>query len=110
MPVWNNVAALCGDDAGSDGRLQSERAAHCKYPIPYLHAVRISQLGGRKGFIQIDFYYCEIRLLIGANHFGVMQSSRRIILQLHPDAIGLLNHVAIGDDETFGINNHARTQ
>ncbi len=39
-----------------------------------------------------------------------MLHARRIVLQPHPDAVRLLHHVPVGDDITFRIDNHARTQ
>ena len=39
-----------------------------------------------------------------------MQHPRRIVLQLHPNPVRLLHHVAVGDDVALGIHNHARAQ
>src|SRR5882672_8331748 len=36
--------------------------------------------------------------------------SERFILQLHTDAVGLLDHVAVSDDVAFGIDDHAGSQ
>src|SRR5690242_12388033 len=39
-----------------------------------------------------------------------MQKSRRIILQPDPNPVRLLHHVAVGNDITFGIDDHPGTQ
>ena len=39
-----------------------------------------------------------------------MLHARRIILQPHTNAVRLLHHVAIGDNVSLGIDDHARAQ
>ena len=103
--------ALPGADRARRNRLlQSEWAANGKNPVADLHAVRISQLGCRKTFAGVDFYYGKIGFLVGADHFGVMQGSGSIVLQFDAYAICLFDHVAVGQDISLGINDHARTE
>jgi len=104
LPVGNDVAAFCGDNASGDRRLQPERTAYREHPVADLHAVRVAKFCDRKGLVDIDFDNREIGFLIAADYFGVVLGAGRIILQLDSDAVSLLDYVTIGDDESFGVH------
>ena len=110
MPAGHDVAALCGNNASSDCCLESERTAHRKHPIANLHALGIAQLGAWQSSIYIDLDHRQIGFGVGANHFGVMEHARRIIVKLDSNAVSFLNHVPVGDYESLGINDHSRTE
>ena len=95
------------NDAGGHGFLQSERTADRQHPVSHLHAVRIAQLCDRERLVAFNLDDGQVGFLIRADDFGVAQHSRRIVLQLHPNTVCLLHHVAVGDDITLGIDDHA---
>ena len=39
-----------------------------------------------------------------------MQSARRIVLELYPDAVRAIHHVEVGHDVAVGVHHHARAQ
>src|SRR5258708_37442266 len=57
--------------------------------------------------VNINLNYRQIGFLVGANDLGIVLYAGRIILKPDPNAVCLLHDVAVGDDEAFGINNHA---
>src|SRR5271169_3879112 len=60
--------------------------------------------------VNFDFDHGQISFLIGADYFCVVLHSGRIILQPDSNAIGFLDHMAIGDDIALGIHYDSRTQ
>ncbi len=48
--------------------------------------------------VHVDLNDRQVGLLVHADDFGVVQHGRRIVLQAHPDAVGFLDHMAVGDD------------
>src|SRR5580704_4054889 len=61
--------------------------------------------------VEIDLDHRQIGLLIHAHDFGVMaRRALRFALELHANAVGLLNHVAIRDDITLRIDDDSRAQ
>src|SRR5208283_1253084 len=108
LPVGHDVASLGRDDAGGYSFLQSEGTANSEDPVAHLHAVGVAQFGRWEGMIEINLDYGQIRFLIGADQSGVMtRRTLQFALQLHANAIRLLNYVAVGHDVAFGIHNHA---
>src|SRR5437016_10895438 len=39
-----------------------------------------------------------------------MQHARRVILELHADAVGFLDHVPVGDDVSLAVDDYTRAQ
>ncbi len=60
--------------------------------------------------IDINLYNCQIGFGIGTNDFGVVLHTRGIAVELHANAVGLIDYVLIGDDVSLRIDNHARTK
>ena len=58
----------------------------------------LPSLGGRQGMIHINLDDRQIGFLVRADHFGVVQHARRIVLQFDANAVGFLDHVAVGHD------------
>ena len=81
--------------------------AHGQHPVSDLHAFGIAQLGNRQRLVGLDLDHGQIGFLVGTDYLGVMQNSRRIIQQLHPDAIGFLDYVPVGHDVALGIDDDA---
>ena len=98
LALGDDAASLRRNDAGGDGFLQAEGTANRDHPVAHLHAVGITQLGGGQRLADIDFDDSEIGFLIAADDLGVVRDAWRIVLKLHPNAIGLFDHVAIGKD------------
>ena len=48
----------------------------------------------------------QVGFLVAPDHFGIVLHARRVVLQVHANAVRFFNHVTIGDDVTLGINNH----
>ncbi len=62
------------------------------------------------GLSDIDLDHGQIGFLVSADHLGIVQHSRRIIQQLHADAVGFFDYVAVGDNVALGIDDDARSQ
>ena len=60
--------------------------------------------------IHIDLDYGEIGFLIAADHFCIVLHTGRVVLQVHANAVRLLDHVTIGNDVSLGVNDYARSQ
>ena len=39
-----------------------------------------------------------------------MQHARRVILELHADAVGFLDHVPVGDDVSLAVDDYTRAE
>ena len=112
MKVWNwrprhDVTPFRRNDSRRHRLRQSERAAHRQNPVAHLHAVGIAHLRGRQDAVHFDFDYCQISFLIGTDDFGIMLHARRIIFETDPNAIRLLHYVAVGNDVSLGVDDHA---
>ena len=111
LAVGNDVAPLGRNDACGHGFLQSKGTADGEHPVANFHTIGVAELRRWKRTLHINFDNCQIGLLIHADQLGVMaRRSRVFVLQLHANAICLLDHVAIGDDVTLRIDNHAGTE
>ena len=62
------------------------------------------------GLVDVDLDHRQIRLFVRADHLGIVLHARRIVLQLHANAISFIHHVAVGDDVSLGIDNDTGTQ
>src|SRR5205814_2875062 len=76
LPVRNNVAPLSRNNPSGYGFLQTEGAAYGQYPIAYLHAIGIPQLGDRKRLARFNSNDSQIGFLIGADDFRDRKSTR----------------------------------
>jgi hypothetical protein len=54
--------------------------------------------------IYLNLDYGKVGLLIGADHFSVVLDPGRVVLQPHLNAISFFDHMAVGHDETLGVN------
>src|SRR6185437_11183453 len=110
LPVGNDAAAFRRNNSCCDGRLQPEGATDGQYPVADLHAFRVAKFRDRQCVIHFDLDNRKVRLLVGAYDRGVVLHAGRIILQSYADTIGLFDHVPVGDNVTFRIYDHARSE
>src|ERR1700675_4165638 len=111
LPVGNDVAPLGRHDARRHSFLQPERTADGEHPVANVHAVGVAKFCGRQRTIHFNLNHRQVGLLVHTDQFGVMPGRGRVFIhQLHTNAIGLLDHVPVGDDVALGIHNNARTE
>ncbi len=72
--------------------------------------VGIAELSDGQNLIGVDLDDRQIGFLVGADQLSVVQHAWRIRVDSDPDAVGLFDHVAIGDDVALGIHDHAGSQ
>src|SRR5207247_9063313 len=110
LAIRTNVAALGRDDSRRDRSLQSKWAAYRKHPVTHLHAVGVAKFSDGKRMVDVNLDHREVGFLIGANDLCVMLDPLWLILQMHANAVGLLDDVPVGKNESFGIDDYSRTQ
>ena len=101
-----DVGAIFGaDDSGGDGGVQAEGAAEGEDPVAHLHAVGIAELGDGKIVVGVDFDDREVGVLVDADDAGAVFGG--IAVERDLNFGGLVNHVIVGEDETFFVHDHA---
>ncbi len=74
-------------------------------PVADLHAVGIAELGDGQVVVRFNFDHGEIGFLVEADDAAVVL--RRIAIEGDLNFGGLVNHVIVGEDETFFVHDHA---
>src|SRR6202041_1731882 len=90
------------DDSGRNGGVQSKGAAEGKNPVADLHAIGITKPGDREFMVRVNLNYRDICVFVDANYMGAVM--RRIAVDGDLNFGGLVNHVVVGEDETFFVN------
>jgi hypothetical protein len=86
----------------------AERRADGDGPIAHLHGVGIADLGGHQVLLAFHADHGQVGGRIHTHHLGVVL--HRIAGELHLDAVGLVDHVVVGQDVAGLVHHHAGAQ
>ncbi len=103
-----DIALLGADDARGHGGLEAEWRANGDGPVAHLHGVGIADLGGHQVLLAFHADDREVGGRIHTHHLGVVLGG--IAGELHLDAVGLVDHVIVGQDVAGRVHYYAGTQ
>src|SRR5262249_20735790 len=107
LAARNDIASFGRNDASSYRLREAEWTANGEDPIAYLHAVGVTHLRGGQSAINNHFDYGKVGFLMGTDHFGIVLRAWRVIIEAYANAVGLLDYVAIGQDISLRVDDHA---
>src|ERR1039457_7707447 len=103
-----HIALLGADDSRCYGGLIAEWRADGNRPIAHLYGVGIADFGHSRVLLALYADHGQVRRHIHAHHLGVI--FHRIVVELHADAVRLVDHVVVGQNVTGPVHHHARTE
>ena len=99
-------APLGADDAGRDGLLETVRVADRHDGFAHLEPRRVAE-GNDGEPLGVDLQEHQIRPGIATQHRGGQLAA---VGQRHPDVLGAVNDVVVGDDESVRVDHEARAE
>ena len=106
LMIRADVAAFGADDAGGDGRFETERRADRNRPIAHFDGLGIADLRGHQVFlIVLQLEDGEIGFRVGADQLGGVLGG--VVVEFHLDPAGVLHHMKVGEDIAVAIDNHS---
>ena len=99
-----HATCLGADDAGSNGRVETEGVAHGDAPLAGLDGVTVAK-GDCVQILGIDLDQGDVGLLVGTHHGGVKLA---VVIQGDLQFLGAVDHVVVGDDVTVSADDNTR--